>query len=123
LHIGFIFFLANGIESFHEAELPSLIQQVYSNRILILYACGYTIASFGGAVLISYITKSKSERYFGGILERVLVTTLIVLPNSLYLLIPPILILSTLIRRRKLHSLILNTALASIVGVCLRTFV
>ena len=116
--------------------LPESIRDVLENKQIILTMCGFIAAGYFGAILIHYLKKMfingytsqslSTKRY--GIVERLLIMVLILMPGLFFLFIPTILFARMSISRVKeeeysLFDSIVSMAFAVIFGLILKVFV
>ncbi|MFH1860281.1 MAG: DUF3307 domain-containing protein [bacterium] len=115
--------------------LPESIRGVLENKRIILTISGFIAAGYFGAIFIHYLKKIFIKGYMSlslntkryGIVERLLVVALILLPCLFFLFIPIVLITRMAISsvKEKEYSLfdsIASTAFAVIFGLVLKVF-
>lgn len=134
LHMGLIsvVFLVPGLSSITAPEGKSFLLLIYNSDKVVIYAMGYIFAGFGGTFMSLYIKEfflkihdglsvpAGKKKYYG-IVERILIVTLIVLESYWFLLI---LLLwgvrswVTKARDKKLYvDLSINTVIGIIIGL------
>ncbi|MFH1563712.1 MAG: DUF3307 domain-containing protein [Nitrospirota bacterium] len=136
LHILIVWFVSLMIISPPLFILPDFIRGVLENKQVILTMSGLIAAGYFGAILIHYLKKMFIKGYMSqslstkryGIIERLLVMVLILMPGLSFLFIPTVLFARMSISRVKeeeysLFDSIISTALAVIFGLILKVFV
>jgi len=119
----------------HKIELDKSISGVLENKVLILTVSGFLAAGYFGAILIHYLKKMFMKSYTSqalstkryGIIERLVVMALILMPGLLFLFIPTVLITRMAISKVKeeeygLFDTIVSTTIAVIFGLILKFF-
>ncbi|MEW6095148.1 MAG: DUF3307 domain-containing protein [bacterium] len=134
-HIAVVWLVSLIIASISATALaiPKFIKGVLYNKAIILIISGFIAAGYFGAIVIHYLKKMfvrdytsqalSTKRY--GIIERLVVMALILMPGLFFLFIPTVLISRMAISRVKeeeysLFDSIASTAIALIFGLILR---
>jgi hypothetical protein len=136
-HIAIVWLVSLMLISIHSPPLtiPDFIKVIIYNKVLILTASGFIAAGYFGAIVIHYLKKIFIKEYINqslitkryGIIERLLVITLILMPSLFYLFIPTVLITRMAISRVKEEEYGLFDSIASMViavsfGIILKIF-
>ncbi|MEW6619536.1 MAG: DUF3307 domain-containing protein [bacterium] len=138
LHIIVMWFITLIILSIPESaiKIPEFTRGVLEDKIILLTASGFIAGGYFGAIVIHYLKKMISEDYSSqalktkryGIIERLLIMTLILMPSLFFLFIPTILIARMVISKEReeeysLFDSIASTSIAVIFGLILKMFV
>jgi len=138
LHLGVVWLISLMIISSPASviKLPNSITSLLDNKVVILTVSGFIAAGYFGAIIIHYLKKIffkdyttsqalTTKRY--GIIERLLVMALILMPGLFFLFIPTVLITRMAISKVKeeeysLFDSIASIAIAVILGLILKIF-
>ncbi len=136
-HIGVIWLISLLIISISAPllEIPEFVRSVLYDKVIILTVSGFIAAGYLGAILIHYLKKMFVKAYMSqalstkryGIIERLLVMALILMPGLFFLFIPTVLITRMAISRVKeeeysLFDSIVSLSIAVIFGLILKIF-
>lgn len=116
----------------------SFLSKLYSNDSFVFFCIFYILATFTATVFIYYLKKTYVHsnvafpmrgKYYD-IMERALITTLILLPGYFYVLVPLVIVIKWIICRKKnfregdydfsLFNLIASFSVAILIGIILR---
>ncbi len=136
LHIFIVWLVSLMIISPPLPILPESIRDIIENKQIILTLIGFIAGSYFGAIVIHYLKKMFIQGYTSqslstkryGIIERLLIMVLILMPGLFFLFIPTILFARMSISRVKeeeysLFDSIVSMAFAVIFGLLLKVFV